>query len=164
MTYPGTRVVLRIDDVSMFGDFDDNLTLNCADVDALVAEIASGGMATGFDLNGDAVVDPADLDLWLEEAGDFNVGGAYLPGDANLDGVVDISDFNVWNGEKFTGVTGGAVPTSTPTESPTSRTSTSGMATSSRPPRGRRSRTRGTVPGGCAGGNDAGHLAAGRAT
>ncbi len=90
----------------MFGDFDDDLTLDCADVDALVAEIASGDMATAFDLNGDAIVDTADLDLWLEAAGTFNVGGAYLPGDANLDGVVDISDFNVWNGTKFTGDNG----------------------------------------------------------
>ncbi len=102
LTYPGMRVVLRIDDVSIFGDFDDSLTLDCADVDALVAEIASGGMGAEFDLNGDAIVDTADLDLWLEAAGNFNVGGGYLPGDADLNGFVDISDFNVWNAAKFT--------------------------------------------------------------
>ncbi len=86
----------------MFGDFDDNLALECDDVDALVAEIASGGMDPIFDLNGDAVVDLQDLDLWLQEAGEFNVGGTYLPGDANLDGFVDGQDFVTWNANKFT--------------------------------------------------------------
>jgi hypothetical protein len=102
LSYPGTRVVLRIDDVSMFGDFDNDMTLDCADIDALVAEIAGGGMGAEFDLNDDMAVDIADLNLWLEEAGTFNVGGAYLPGDANLDGTVDLLDFDEWNSHKFT--------------------------------------------------------------
>jgi hypothetical protein len=101
--YPGTRVTLRLTDVSMFGDFNDDLVLDCTDVDALVAEIASGGMGLQFDLNGDTAIDMADLNLWLEEAGTFNVGGPYLPGDANLDGFVDGQDFIEWNENKFTG-------------------------------------------------------------
>ena len=86
------------------GDFDDNGIYDCADVDALVAEIAAGGGATAFDLTGDSVVDNADLDAWLMEAGEANLGAGrtYLPGDASLDGVVDVSDFNIWNGNKFT--------------------------------------------------------------
>ena len=57
-----------------------------------------------FDLNGDGIVDLADRDAWLAEAGNVNIGPgrAYLLGDANLDGRVDISDFNVWNSNKFT--------------------------------------------------------------
>ena len=102
VSYPGTRVVLRITNVSMFGDFNNDLALDCADIDALVAQIASGSMDLQFDLNGDAMVDTSDLNLWLEEAGTFNVDGPYLGGDANLDGNVDGSDFGIWNTNKFT--------------------------------------------------------------
>jgi hypothetical protein len=100
--YSATRVTLRFTDVSMFGDFNDDLMLDCTDVDALVAEIAGGGMSSEFDLNDDMAVDTEDLDLWLAEAGTFNVGGPYLPGDANLDGFVDANDFIIWNINKFT--------------------------------------------------------------
>ena len=102
LSYSGSEVLLEITDVSMFGDFNDDLALTCADVDALVSEIANGGMDALFDLNGDAMVDQEDLGLWLAEAGNFNVGGPYIPGDANLDGSVDGLDFIVWNANKFT--------------------------------------------------------------
>ena len=102
LNYGANLVELEITNVSMFGDFDGNLALNCADVDALVAEIAGGGMNGLFDLNDDTLVNLADLDLWLAEAGTFNVGGPYLAGDANLDGSVDGSDFSIWNSHKFT--------------------------------------------------------------
>ncbi len=86
------------------GDFDNDGDYDCADVDALVAEIANGSNDGSFDLTGDGVVDSADLEGWLAEAGGFNLnsGNSYLLGDANLDGVVDVSDFNSWNGNKFT--------------------------------------------------------------
>lgn len=102
VSYPGDRVQLVFTDVALWGDFNVDLALDCADVDALVSEIANGGMQFVFDLTGDGLVNTDDLDLWLVEAGTFNVGGAYLPGDANLDGVVDGSDFIVWNTNKFT--------------------------------------------------------------
>jgi hypothetical protein len=102
LSHGNTRVTLQFTDISMFGDFNDDLTLNCTDVDALVAEIAGGGMGMPFDLNGDTIVNMADLNLWLQEAGTFNVGGPYLPGDATLDGLVDGSDFGIWNANKFT--------------------------------------------------------------
>ena len=57
-------------------------------------------------------MDAADLDLWLAEAGNFNVGAAYRYGDATLDGVVDVSDFNVWNDHRFVQVLAGAPATS----------------------------------------------------
>lgn len=100
--YSAGLVRLRITDVSIFGDFNDDLALDCADVDALVAEIASGGMGPLFDLTGDNLVNLDDLNSWLDEAGTFNVGGPYLPGDASLDGFVDGSDFGIWNSHKFT--------------------------------------------------------------
>ena len=86
------------------GDFDDDGTYGCLDVNALVAEIASGNNTPAFDLNGDGQVDTDDLDDWLAEAGAANLtsGAAYLKGDADLNGSVDGSDFGVWNSHKFT--------------------------------------------------------------
>ncbi len=85
------------------GDFNDDGLYDCADIDSLVAAIATGGGALQFDLTGDGVVNLADQSAWLTEAGAANLGPgkSYLNGDANLNGVVDISDFNVWNQNKF---------------------------------------------------------------
>ncbi len=103
-------------DSAVDGDFDDNGIYDCADVDALVEEIATMGNAAAFDLTGDALVNNDDLGAWLSEAGEVNLGAglSYLPGDATLDGVVDVSDFNTWNSNKFT-TQSGVVATSTPT-------------------------------------------------
>ncbi len=86
------------------GDFDNDGDYACADVDALVAVIASGSNTASFDLTGDGLVNDADLTAWLAEAGaaELPSGNPYQLGDANLDGVVDVGDFNAWNGNKFT--------------------------------------------------------------
>ena len=86
------------------GDFNDDGVYDCDDIDALVGDIAGANNTAGFDLTGDGAVDGADLDAWLAEAGEVNIGPgrSYLDGDANLDGVVDTSDFNIWNGSNFT--------------------------------------------------------------
>ncbi len=102
LVYDSSSVQFQITEVSLFGDFSGNLVLDCADIDSLVAEIANGGAGLEFDLNGDGIVSQFDLDMWLEGAGTFNVGGPYLPGDANLDGFVDVPDFDVWNADSFT--------------------------------------------------------------
>ena len=102
LQYTDNAVFLSINDVAVSGDFDGNLGLDCEDVNALVAAIAAGDMLVEFDLNGDAAVDVDDLNQWLADAGELNIGAAYLPGDANLDGVVDVSDFGIWNNHKFT--------------------------------------------------------------
>ena len=85
-------------------DFDDDGLVDCADIDALVADIAAGNNSPEFDLSGDSLVDGADLGFWLIGAGEENLasGNSYQIGDANLDGVVDGSDFNIWNQNKFT--------------------------------------------------------------
>jgi hypothetical protein len=85
-------------------DFNDDGLFNCADVDSLVGNIASQGNDAAFDLSGDGIVNTADLDLWLIDAGAANLGPGrpYLRGDANLDGGVDGTDFGVWNSNKFT--------------------------------------------------------------
>lgn len=89
---------------SVDADFNDDGLLDCADVDALVLEIATGTQNPAYDLTADAVVDINDLDQWRVDAGAVNLPSMnpFLRGDANLDGVVDGSDFNIWNSHKFT--------------------------------------------------------------
>lgn len=88
------------------GDFNDDLIYDCTDIDLLTMQIASGvgDLMFLFDLNQDGIVDGADLDAWLTEAGAANLpsGNAYLFGDADLDGSVDGLDYGVWNANKFT--------------------------------------------------------------
>jgi hypothetical protein len=88
------------------GDFNMDGLFDCADIDSLVNEVASGTHTASFDLTGDGLVDPADVTEWLSLAGAANLasGNPYLPGDANLDGSVDGSDFNIWNSNKFSAV------------------------------------------------------------
>ena len=72
----------------------------------MAVSIMSGNLT--FDLNGDNLVDEADIAEWLVQAGadpanagDTN-GNPYLAGDFDLNGFVDGQDFIVWNGSKFT--------------------------------------------------------------
>ncbi len=85
-------------------DFNDDGRLTCADVDALVADIAAGSHTAQFDITSDGVVDHADLDAWLATAGGLAGGVPFAPGDANLDGVVDGTDFTIWNENRYTNV------------------------------------------------------------
>jgi hypothetical protein len=88
------------------GDFNDDGLYDGLDIDALVEAIASDTHPPAFDLTGDALVNLADRDAWLAEAGGVNLGPGrvYRLGDANLDSVVDGSDFGIWNANKFTAV------------------------------------------------------------
>ena len=108
-TQTGTVSYLGMPGIS--GDFNADGAWDCSDIDALVGEIAAGTNNAAFDMNGDGLVDNADVydagNGWLAVGGannpsDTSGGNAFLPGDANLDGVVDVSDFNLWNGSKFT--------------------------------------------------------------
>ncbi|MEM7313023.1 MAG: choice-of-anchor B family protein, partial [Planctomycetota bacterium] len=85
------------------GDFDYDEDYGCGDIDALTRAIATGDSDEKYDLDGNEVIDQADLTQWLAIAGNAELGDAktYLPGDSNLDGVVDTSDFNRWNASKF---------------------------------------------------------------
>ncbi len=89
------------------GDFNNDGFYDCLDIDDLVGQIAAATNDPAFDLTGDGLVDLADRDAWLAEAGDVNLGlgKAYLLGDGTLDGVVDVADFNLWNANKFSTLT-----------------------------------------------------------
>ncbi len=87
-------------------DFNDDEMCGINDLNLLLAE---GPVVTGvsvtvdnglFDLDGDGVIDNADVAVWLRQAAESHgLASAYSVGDANLDGVVDGLDFDVW----FTG-------------------------------------------------------------
>ena len=83
-------------------DFNGDDMCDGVDIDMLVAAIVNGD--TAFDLTGDGVIDDADLDEWLAQAGAQHLASMnpYRRGDANLDGFVDGQDFIDWNDFKFT--------------------------------------------------------------
>ncbi len=86
------------------GDFNADGIYDHLDIDALVGVISAGSHDSAYDLTGDGLVDLADRDAWLAEAGAVNLGPgiAYLLGDANLDRFVDGQDFINWNQNNFT--------------------------------------------------------------
>ena len=90
-------------------DFDGNGVCGVDDVNTLLAEgpIAAGVPVDAenarYDLNGDDVLNNADLDIWLSEAALVDgYATPYKRGDANLDSFVDGADFILWNQSKFT--------------------------------------------------------------
>lgn len=85
------------------GDFTDDGVYDCEDIDALVAQIASGTFSSDFDLTLDGVLNLADVEAWLVEAGAAELpdGGPFQFGDANLDGTVDVSDYAIFNQHRF---------------------------------------------------------------
>ena len=96
-------VAFQLTPPQVYGDFNDDGSFDCADLDALVATIAAGNHDPTYDLTGDGLVDGADQAQWLADAAIANdLNSSYLAGDANLDGVVDGSDFVIWNANKFT--------------------------------------------------------------
>ncbi len=85
-------------------DFSGDGNVDCVDVDGLVATIVAGTNDLTYDITGDTLVNNADLDEWLVQAGAvLNANGnPILAGDADLDGNVNGSDFLIWNNNKFT--------------------------------------------------------------
>ncbi len=86
------------------GDFNGDGEWDCADLDQLLAEIASGSGNRDFDVSGDGTLNPLiDVREWLIIAARKNLpdGAEYSPADANLDGNVDQADFDLWLDHKF---------------------------------------------------------------
>ena len=101
-SFNGIDIALGGGTVVVDCDFNDNEVCNGDDIDMLMAAIASGANDPSFDINQDGFVNNVDRDDWLDEAGNMNIGAAYLLADFTLDGVVDGQDFIRWNLAKFT--------------------------------------------------------------
>jgi hypothetical protein len=92
------------------GDFNNNGVLDAADIDDLTRQSAAGADPEAFDLNGDAVVNRDDVNVWVKDLfhgwiGDANLDGEFNSGDlvavltsgtyeANIDSVWSTGDFN----------------------------------------------------------------------
>lgn len=96
VNYGSNSVTLQITGISMFGDFNQDGTLDCGDINLLVGAVASGSTSGNYDVNADGQVNVQDVYAWIT-----TVKGT-LVGDANLDFVVDGQDFIAWNNNKFT--------------------------------------------------------------
>jgi MYXO-CTERM domain-containing protein len=68
------------------GDFDSSGALDVPDIDDLTGQVAGGTNPAAYDLNSDALVDSADIGVWVKDL--FN---SWI-GDANLDGEFNSSD------------------------------------------------------------------------
>ena len=81
-------------DSMLSGDFDQSGTFDITDIDALIANIASGSDDPVFDLNGDGAIDNLDRDVWLATAGAALLPSesAFRNGDVNLDGTINSTD------------------------------------------------------------------------
>ena len=90
-------------DINNVGDFDNDGSYTCSDIDRLTLQIQLQADFS-FDMNGDGLLNNDDIDAWLDTAGarELTSGNPFLRGDANLDGFVDASDFNIWNQNSFT--------------------------------------------------------------
>lgn len=96
-------------------DFDGDGACDGPDIDALMNEVAAGTNGATFDLTADGLVNDADRDAWLAEAGPRNgFLDSFLLGDSNLDGSVNATDLNEvgltwqsdnsnWSNGNFTG-------------------------------------------------------------
>jgi predicted outer membrane repeat protein len=93
---------------SITEDFDGDGDADCADINALSLASSLGTNDPMFDLNGDTLVNAADIDAWLIAAGArpeyaaSTGGNPFFVGDADLDGNVNGQDFVIWNNAKFT--------------------------------------------------------------
>jgi hypothetical protein len=69
------------------GDFNNDMLVNEADIDALTATIKAGGMDRKFDVNQDGAVNSLDRNTWVN-----GIKNTWF-GDSNLDGEFNSSDF-----------------------------------------------------------------------
>ena len=87
---PGQIILSVLGDV-LRGDFNGDSIVDVADIDLLTPAIASGSNDQMFDLNGDAVLNAADLTVFLSD--NVITAGNRVPGDVDLNGEVVFADF-----------------------------------------------------------------------
>jgi hypothetical protein len=111
ISYQTQQLVLIFGAGGLPGDFNDNGVLDAGDIDLLTAQSAGGTNPAAYDLNSDALVNEADVGVWIKDL--FN---SWI-GDADLDGMFTTSDLvavlasgtyeadvdSVWTTGDFTG-------------------------------------------------------------
>ena len=95
------------------GDFNGDGVLDAADINDLTAEVRAATNDTRYDLNGDAVVDEKDRQVWIEDLRKTYYGDANLDGEFNTTDFVDvlgrgeyedgIADNSQWEGGDWSG-------------------------------------------------------------
>jgi hypothetical protein len=86
LTAEEVQTLYQMEDVGLTGDFNSDGTLNAPDVDDLTGQVATATNPAPYDLNADALVNEADIGVWVKDL--FN---SWI-GDANLDGEFNSSD------------------------------------------------------------------------
>ena len=87
--FEGYQPVLNLPfpiDAPAFGDFDRNGLVDRSDLDFVCSGVAQGLTAAAYDLDGDGLVSPADVQLLMSRLD-------VIPGDTDLDGQVNFADF-----------------------------------------------------------------------
>jgi hypothetical protein len=95
----------------LLGDFDGSGELDLADIDDLTVQVAGGTNPADYDLNSDAVVDAADITVWINDlfgswTGDSNLDNEFNSGDlVNVlaAGVYEQDAAAVWSKGDFDG-------------------------------------------------------------
>ena len=88
IAYDGQDVMVTVVETTLLGDFNNDDMWTVEDIDLLSGAVVAGTNDRAFDLNGDAIVNPEDVDEFLTYV-------RSLPGDADLDGTVSFGDFLV---------------------------------------------------------------------
>jgi hypothetical protein len=74
----------------MFGDFNKNKKLDAPDIDDLTSKVAAGTNVAQYDLNADALVDSADIGVWIHDLFNTWIGDADLNGEFNTGDLVSV--------------------------------------------------------------------------
>jgi hypothetical protein len=93
------------------GDFNGNGVLDAADIDDLTAQSASQTNPAAYDLNGDALVNTGDVNVWIKDLLNSWVGDADLNGEFNssdlvavlASGAYEADVDSVWSSGDFNG-------------------------------------------------------------
>jgi hypothetical protein len=72
------------------GDFNGNGVLDLGDIDALTTQSAGGTHPASFDLNADALVNEADIGVWVKDLFNSWIGDADLDGEFNSSDLVTV--------------------------------------------------------------------------
>jgi hypothetical protein len=86
---PG-RLLLTVEGGALAGDFNNSGALDMPDIDDLTGQSGSGTNPAAYDLNGDTLVDTADVTMWIKDLFNSWVGDADLNGEFNSGDLVQV--------------------------------------------------------------------------